>query len=96
MPLSAVTFFLFALAPSAMARCRSQRGDRRVDFGLFSFFRGDRNWFILGTEGEPLILSVDDGLVAAFTQPCRHAQASRCADFNSVFRSSVSAHPSDL
>jgi serine/threonine protein kinase len=40
----------------------------RVDFGRFSFFRGDRNWFILTTEGEPVIVSVDDALVGAFTQ----------------------------
>jgi serine/threonine protein kinase len=68
-PLSAVTNFSYSR--SRHPRWRDADGKEvtgRVDFGRFSFFRGDRNWFILGTQGEPLILSVDDGLVAAFTQ----------------------------
>jgi hypothetical protein len=32
----------------------------RVDLGRLGFLRGDRNWLILLTDGEPVILSVED------------------------------------
>ena len=32
----------------------------RVDLGSFGFFRGDRNWLILLTSGEPVILRLED------------------------------------
>jgi serine/threonine-protein kinase len=42
----------------------------RVDLGPLGFFRGDRNWFVLITGGDPVILSVEDPLlqsvIAAF------------------------------
>ena len=35
----------------------------RVDLGPLGFFRGDRNWFVLITGGDPVILSVEDPLL---------------------------------
>ena len=69
LPLSAVTNFSYSR--SRHPRWRDTDGKEvtgRVDFGRFSFFRGDRNWFILTTQGDPLILSVDDQLVGPFSQ----------------------------
>ena len=66
---SAVTQFSYSR--SRHPRWRDANGKEvtgRVDFGRLSFFRGDRNWFILATQSEPLILSVDDALVGSFTQ----------------------------
>ena len=68
-PLSAVTNFSYSR--SRHPRWRDADGKEvtgRVDFGRFSFFRRDRNWFILATQNDPLILSVDDGLVGPFSQ----------------------------
>jgi hypothetical protein len=31
-----------------------------VDLGKMSFFRGDRNWLILTTSGEPIVFRVED------------------------------------
>jgi len=67
--LSAVTGFSYSR--SRQPRWRGADGKEatsRADLGRFSFFRGDRNWFIFTTAGDPLIVSVDEGLVAPFTQ----------------------------
>ena len=58
---SAVTGIHFSR--SKQPRWRDDAGKEagtRVDLGRFGFFRGDRNWLILTTDGEPVILSVDD------------------------------------
>ena len=35
----------------------------RIDLGPLGFFRGDRNWFVLLTGADPVILSVEDSLL---------------------------------
>jgi eukaryotic-like serine/threonine-protein kinase len=40
----------------------------RVDLGKMGFLRGDRNWLILLTDGEPVILSVEDGQLRQVSQ----------------------------
>jgi len=61
----------FSYSRSRQPRWRGDDGKEassRVDLGRFSFLRGDRNWFIFSTAGDPVIVSVDDALVAPFTQ----------------------------
>jgi eukaryotic-like serine/threonine-protein kinase len=40
----------------------------RVDLGKMGFLRGDRNWLILLTDSEPVILSVEDGQLRQVSQ----------------------------
>lgn len=40
----------------------------RVDLGKMGFLRGDRNWLILLTDGEPVIISVEDGQLRQVSQ----------------------------
>jgi hypothetical protein len=35
--------------------------ESRIDLGRLGFFRGERNWIILLTGGEPVILRIEDG-----------------------------------
>jgi hypothetical protein len=37
-----------------------QEVESRIDLGPMGFFRGDRNWIILQTRGEPVILRIED------------------------------------
>jgi hypothetical protein len=39
-----------------------------VDLGKLGFLRGDRNWLILLTDADPVILSVEDGQLRQVSQ----------------------------
>lgn len=60
-PLTAITGLHFSR--SRQPRWRDGSGKEvalRVDLGRFGFFRGDRNWLILTTATDPVILSLGD------------------------------------
>jgi hypothetical protein len=46
--------------------------ESRVDLGRLGFFRGDRNWLIVLTRSEPLIIRIEDSdlktVLPAFTE----------------------------
>jgi hypothetical protein len=39
--------------------------ESKVDLGRMGFFRGDRNWLILLTAGDPLIIRLEDSNLKA-------------------------------
>jgi hypothetical protein len=56
---------------SRQPRWRDAAGEEagsRVDLGRLGFLRGDRNWLILLTDGDPVILSVEDGQLRQVSQ----------------------------
>jgi predicted Ser/Thr protein kinase len=62
--LDAITSLHFSR--SKQPRWRDANGkevETRVDLGRFGVFRSDRNWLILVTSGEPIILSIDNAQV---------------------------------
>jgi len=46
--------------------------ESRIDLGRMGFLRGDRNWVILFTEGEPLILRFEDAALRAALAALEH------------------------
>jgi hypothetical protein len=58
---SALTGIFYARSKQPKWRDASgQEVESRVDLGRMGFLRGERNWIILLTAGEPLILRIDD------------------------------------
>lgn len=46
--------------------------ESRIDLGRMGFLRGDRNWVILFTDGEPLILRFEDAALRAALAALEH------------------------
>ena len=46
--------------------------ESRIDMGRMGFLRGDRNWVILFTDGEPLILRFEDSSLRAALPALEH------------------------
>ena len=61
LPTSALTGVFYARSKQPKWKDASGKDvESRIDLGRMGFLRGDRNWVILLTNGEPIILRIED------------------------------------